>query len=295
MKKSIILLLFIIPLLGIGQHNIPESATTPFYGARKFVGLNAEDTLAIYFNSDTIFFTGTDPIYIDNLVNSQSTQNITLTGDVTGSGTNSITTTIGNGKVDADNLNSDIINGQTYTNIITEYDKFMFDYNNSLYYTQAHYLKSYMTNIYDVRTTTLSEANSTSEFTVFTTTLDRNLPHEGMQFEIFLSGDIQIETNGEQLDITLKINGSKIFTIYDIATQTSDMWKNVITWKGTLRGSNIVCNSVQYLGKESRWDTGKLYTVSLSTDPVFSITYKLSEANTGTKFNIYQSGMQIKN
>lgn len=61
MKRSIVILLVLVSLLGYSQQ--------PFYGDRKFISYDGLDTLLIEFEGDTIKFTSTDSIYFNKLMN----------------------------------------------------------------------------------------------------------------------------------------------------------------------------------------------------------------------------------
>ena len=55
---------------------IPNSSTRPFFDrqdARQFVSWDLSDTLAVYFQGDTIFLSGTDSIWVSKLLNSTGT------------------------------------------------------------------------------------------------------------------------------------------------------------------------------------------------------------------------------
>jgi len=61
MKKLLTLLLF-VPLFVQGQQ--------AFYGTRQFVSLDGADTLELSYKQDTIFFSSTDSVYFEKLMNS---------------------------------------------------------------------------------------------------------------------------------------------------------------------------------------------------------------------------------
>src|SRR6056297_3638723 len=66
MKKLITILFILLSLAGYSQ--MPDSQAQPFYGTRYFVSMDGLDTLAIWYENDTIKWSSTDSVYIDKLL-----------------------------------------------------------------------------------------------------------------------------------------------------------------------------------------------------------------------------------
>src|SRR6056297_1694653 len=66
MKKLITILFILLSLAGYSQ--MPDSQAQPFYGTRYFVSLDGQDSLAIWYENDTIKWSSTDSVYIEKLL-----------------------------------------------------------------------------------------------------------------------------------------------------------------------------------------------------------------------------------
>src|SRR6056297_1676948 len=73
MKKLITILFILLSISGYSQ--MPESQAQPFYGTRYFVSMDGQDTLAIWYENDTIKWSSTDSVYIETLLLDYFTNN----------------------------------------------------------------------------------------------------------------------------------------------------------------------------------------------------------------------------
>ena len=155
-------------------------------------------------------------------------QTITLSGDLTGSGTTSIAATIATGAVESGMLNNNIISGQTeLASGIAATDELLISDAGTIKRTDASVLKDYMQSALTFTSNTDTDVNVTN--------LTARLPQITESFTIGDATDVTVTTSGN-LTVTgnLTVNG----TTTSVNTETVTVDDNIIVLNNNYSGSS---------------------------------------------------------